>query len=290
MSQRKIPLLNPYSVLGISDDADATVIKSNYRRLCLQYHPDKAGPQSHDKFVQIQEAYELLSDKKLRSRYDNIVKKPRFREAGAGSRASSTSNHWWKKKDEGYSREDNERDGYDHRKRPESESEPQPSWYEKGSSKTPPNNFDVKFPSRTAAVKAMDKVSEDLRALEAGFNTLRERLAKFAHKSEGALRSLLRLISYDIEWKKPGLLSELAQQAEEFRKYQWKNNQEFQNNLPLLYRLQEAVARMKTELPNLEARVTSLELVVEREDKRRLKRRLRMQESQLKTGGRHEHR
>lgn len=47
-----------YEVLGISITKDKTTIKSAYRKLCLQYHPDKGG--SKEKFIEINQAYEYL--------------------------------------------------------------------------------------------------------------------------------------------------------------------------------------------------------------------------------------
>ncbi|OTA99849.1 hypothetical protein M426DRAFT_67047, partial [Hypoxylon sp. CI-4A] len=65
-----IPDFDPYEVLGVGRDANAKEIKTNYYKLCLQFHPDKAGPGASEKFHQIQEAYELLSDETERARYD----------------------------------------------------------------------------------------------------------------------------------------------------------------------------------------------------------------------------
>ncbi|KAI2472829.1 DnaJ domain-containing protein [Annulohypoxylon bovei var. microspora] len=61
---------NPYKILGVNRDANVREIKKSYHRLCLQFHPDKTGSTDHEEFIQIQEAYELLSDKIRRSEYD----------------------------------------------------------------------------------------------------------------------------------------------------------------------------------------------------------------------------
>ncbi|XDG05827.1 hypothetical protein ABKA04_005442 [Annulohypoxylon sp. FPYF3050] len=61
----KPPSSDPYATLGVSRDAPSAVIKASYHRLCLKYHPDRAGPESHEKFVKIQEAYEYLYDNAL---------------------------------------------------------------------------------------------------------------------------------------------------------------------------------------------------------------------------------
>lgn len=60
-----------YRVLGITKAATDEEIKKSYRKLALRYHPDKnkaAG--AEDKFKEIAEAYEVLSDKKKRDIYD----------------------------------------------------------------------------------------------------------------------------------------------------------------------------------------------------------------------------
>ncbi len=66
-----------YSVLGIQVNADLGAVKAAYRRLAMQWHPDKhsSTPQSHkiaeEKFKVITEAYEVLSDATKRRQYDN---------------------------------------------------------------------------------------------------------------------------------------------------------------------------------------------------------------------------
>ncbi|KAF5733347.1 dnaJ 1 mitochondrial-like [Tripterygium wilfordii] len=61
-----------YSVLGVSKNANKTEIKSAYRKLARVYHPDvnkESG--AEDKFKEIGNAYEVLSDDQKRSIYDN---------------------------------------------------------------------------------------------------------------------------------------------------------------------------------------------------------------------------
>lgn len=61
-----------YAVLGVSRDATPEQIKRAYRRLARQCHPDVAGgdPAAEERFKQLTEAYRVLSDPELRTRYD----------------------------------------------------------------------------------------------------------------------------------------------------------------------------------------------------------------------------
>lgn len=69
--------MNYYDILQINKDASPDEIKKAYRKLALKYHPDKnKSPDAEDKFKQISEAYQTLSDDKLKSNYDNYGKVP----------------------------------------------------------------------------------------------------------------------------------------------------------------------------------------------------------------------
>ena len=60
-----------YEVLGIQRSANKEEIKNSYRRLALQYHPDRnKSPGAEEKFKEISEAYAVLSDDEKRKRYD----------------------------------------------------------------------------------------------------------------------------------------------------------------------------------------------------------------------------
>ena len=52
-----------YKILGVDSDADAKAIKSAYRKLAKQYHPDvNKAAEAKEKFASINEAYETLGD------------------------------------------------------------------------------------------------------------------------------------------------------------------------------------------------------------------------------------
>ena len=63
-----------YNVLGVPKDASAADIKKAYRKLAVQYHPDKNPDDNtaQEKFKKISEAYETLSDDKKRQMYDQF--------------------------------------------------------------------------------------------------------------------------------------------------------------------------------------------------------------------------
>lgn len=60
---------NYYDILGVSKDATQEDIKKAYRKLAIQYHPDK-NPEGADKFKEIAEAYDTLSNEENRKKYD----------------------------------------------------------------------------------------------------------------------------------------------------------------------------------------------------------------------------
>ena len=63
-----------YQILGVKKDAKADEIKKSYRRLARKHHPDvnPGDKASEDKFKEVQEAYDVLSDEKKRKVFDRF--------------------------------------------------------------------------------------------------------------------------------------------------------------------------------------------------------------------------
>lgn len=72
-----------YEVLGVAKNADAAEIKKAYRKLALQYHPDKnpGNKEAEESFKEAAEAYDVLSNEEKRRKYDQ------FGHAGLGGGA-----------------------------------------------------------------------------------------------------------------------------------------------------------------------------------------------------------
>jgi molecular chaperone DnaJ len=65
-----------YNILGVSDNATDDQIKKAYRKLAIKYHPDKnrGDKQAEERFKEVSEANDTLSDKNKRAQYDQIRK------------------------------------------------------------------------------------------------------------------------------------------------------------------------------------------------------------------------
>ncbi|HUN11339.1 MAG TPA: DnaJ domain-containing protein, partial [Rhabdaerophilum sp.] len=63
-----------YEVLGVPKNADEAALKSAFRKLAMQYHPDKnpGDTEAERKFKEINEAYQVLSDPQKRGAYDRF--------------------------------------------------------------------------------------------------------------------------------------------------------------------------------------------------------------------------
>jgi curved DNA-binding protein CbpA len=67
-------MIDHYKILGVSRKANNEEIKSRFKKLALQYHPDKnpGDPYSEEKFKEVNRAYQVLSDSYKRHQYDFV--------------------------------------------------------------------------------------------------------------------------------------------------------------------------------------------------------------------------
>lgn len=76
-----------YKILGISKDSNLIEIRKAFRELALKHHPDKNknSEESKEKFMEIVQAYEVLSDDKSRKSYDNkLIYEKEFQQSTQG--------------------------------------------------------------------------------------------------------------------------------------------------------------------------------------------------------------
>jgi len=85
-----------YKILGVDKKADAAEIKKNYRKLAKKYHPDMNAnnPQAEEKFKEISEAYEVLSDKEKRAKYDQLGSSWKSYQQSGGGASGFNWNDW----------------------------------------------------------------------------------------------------------------------------------------------------------------------------------------------------
>ena len=101
---------DPYKVLGLSREASQDDIRKAHRKLVRKYHPDAnpEDPRAVERFKEVQQAYEVLSNEKKRREYDEGLRtssrgspgRPSFRETsdrpdarGAGAKTGGGAGH-----------------------------------------------------------------------------------------------------------------------------------------------------------------------------------------------------
>ncbi|HOV93168.1 MAG TPA: DnaJ C-terminal domain-containing protein [Candidatus Kapabacteria bacterium] len=86
-----------YKILGVSKNATIDEIKAAYKELAKKYHPDKnkQDPKAEEKFKEINEAYQVLSDKEKRAKYDNLGSEWNSYQSRGGSSESFNWEQWF---------------------------------------------------------------------------------------------------------------------------------------------------------------------------------------------------
>ncbi len=81
-----------YAILGVNKNASAEEIKKAFRKLAVKYHPDRnpGNQQAEEKFKEISEAYEVLSDHEKRQKYDQFGQY--WQQAGQGGWPNGRTN------------------------------------------------------------------------------------------------------------------------------------------------------------------------------------------------------
>ena len=84
---RRMVYKDYYKILAVPKNADEKTIKSAYRKLARKHHPD-VNKGSSERFKEISEAYDVLSDPEKRKRYDTLGPDwERYAQAGTGARS-----------------------------------------------------------------------------------------------------------------------------------------------------------------------------------------------------------
>lgn len=83
--------LDHYEILGVSNNATYREITSAYRKLALQYHPDRnKSPHANEMMLKINTAYAILSDPSKRKEYDHSIQQLKNPKKYSVSNRSST--------------------------------------------------------------------------------------------------------------------------------------------------------------------------------------------------------
>jgi len=86
-----------YQILGVSRSASADEIRAAYRKLAMKYHPDRnpGNKQAEDKFKEMNEAYQVLSDPQKRTRYDQLGSAYSSYQRGGGQPGGFDWGQWY---------------------------------------------------------------------------------------------------------------------------------------------------------------------------------------------------
>ncbi|KAI1211373.1 uncharacterized protein F4807DRAFT_458950 [Annulohypoxylon truncatum] len=251
MPPQRTPSYDPYSILGVSPNATARQIKSSYHKLSLKFHPDKAGSWSHDKFVQIQEAYELLFSKaqKLEKHLKEQERRPK---EPSLPKQKTTS-------DKGKG------------KQTESRPIPKPAPRQKKneSENIPPPRDEALVRIRDRATRRLDAVSNHLREADEHLESLRHEVEAQTDDSKIGILNAIQHVSKFIDEKK----SEVAAASEQIKGVpdsEWRKKPEVQEAVDALPHLSHKVNLLAAGVNTIEHVVEEFKSVEDEKERKRL--------------------